>query len=70
MTAPQLTPEEILARLVLVRDWCTDEAAYYRRRPETRQDRQLAIQLEDWVRQLDEVIANLRMRRRTEPTPG
>lgn len=64
MTAPQLTLEEQIATEVALRDYLASEAHYYRNRAETGHDRQHAIQLEEWVLQLDAVIANQRMARR------
>lgn len=66
MTAPQLTLDEQIATEVALRDYLSSEAAYYRRRAETGHDRQHAIQLEEWVTQLDAVISNRRMARRAD----
>jgi len=67
VTSPLLTTEDMLTRLTELRSWCATEAAYYRRRADTPRDRQLAIQLEEWVAQLDDVVANVRMARRSDP---
>jgi hypothetical protein len=69
VTTPQLTPDEQLATEVALRDYLASEAAYYRRRADTGHDRTHAIQLEEWVTQLDAVIANRRMARRADPVP-
>lgn len=66
MTAPALTPEEILARLVTIRDWCETEAFYYRRRAADQHDRTHAIELEDVNAWLDAIVANLRTGRRAD----
>jgi hypothetical protein len=55
--------DEQLAQLATLRDWCSDEAFYYRRRAADQHDRQHAIDLEDSVRILDDVIGNLRRER-------
>jgi len=69
VTAPQLSLEEQIATEVALRDYLISEAAYYRRRAETGHDRQHAIQLEEWVIQLEAVIANRRMARRADAVP-
>jgi hypothetical protein len=60
MTLRSLDPDARIAHLTSLRDWCSDEAFYYRRRGVDAHDRQHAIDLEDAVRDLDDVIGNLR----------
>jgi hypothetical protein len=55
--------DEQVAQLVTLRDWCDQQAFYYRRRGADQHDRQHAIDLEDSVRILDDVIGNLRRER-------
>ena len=69
MTAPSLTPDEILALLVTIRDWAEKEAFYYRRRAADAHDRTHAIQLEDVNAWLEAIVANLRAARRADPVP-
>lgn len=64
MTVRRMELDEEIADLVKWRDWADSEAFYYRRRGTEAHDRQHAIELEQCVSELDEIIANLRMSRK------
>jgi len=70
VTLRRLDAEDQIAILVAHRDWCSDEAFYYRRRAADHHDRQHAIDLENASRELDGLIGNLRRDRAVPPAPG
>jgi len=66
MTVRAMGTRDQIAALVQIRDDLDREAFYYRRQASTGHDRQHAIDLEDHVAALDDVIGNLRMADRAE----
>lgn len=66
MTVRAMTTDDQIADLVRVRDALDREAFYYRRRAVDTHDRQHAIDLEEHVAVIDDVVANLRLERQAE----